>query len=197
MKVKLSEAAKIMSYHRMTVWHHIKSGRLPATQNKAGTWYVDTKDIDAFMGIGEQQEPEKGVVIYARVSCSQNRKNLDTQAERLEKFCLAKGWKVAKIVKEIGSGMNDTRTKFLEVIKNHSSYDHIVVEHKDRLTRFGFNIVTSFVDNIYVVNETEDKKENLVEDLVSIITSYCSRIYGQRKSKRKTEKLIAELNNAD
>lgn len=181
-----------MSCHKMTVWHYVKTGKIPGTKTASGHWYLDTNDIDKFMS-NTMEITEKGVAIYTRVSSSQNKTNLETQAKRLEDFCLTKGWKIACVVKEIGSGMNDSRPKFINLIKHYGDYDKIVVEHKDRLTRFGFNIISTFVDNIYVVNESDDTKENLTEDLISIITSYCSKIYGQRKSKRKTEKLIEEI----
>ena len=69
----------------------------------------------------------------------------------------------------------------------------IVVEHKDRLTRFGFNYITLLPIEIVVVNEIETDKEDLIQDFVSLITSFCARLYGQRRCKRKTEKLIKEL----
>ena len=71
-----------------------------------------------------------------------------------------------------------------------------MVEHKDRLTRFGFNYIKVLLPDckIVVVNETEDK-EDLFEDFVSLVTSFCARIYGQRRSRRKTEELIRQLEN--
>lgn len=72
----------------------------------------------------------------------------------------------------------------------------IVVEHKERLTRFGFNYIKELFDGeIVVVNEAEDDKQDLIQDFTSVITSFCARIYEQRRSKRKTEKIIQELNN--
>jgi len=138
----------------------------------------------------------KNVCIYARVSSSQNRKNLEAQAKRLETYCIANGWKVVRMVKEIASGINDKRPKLSNLIQNINNYDLVVVEHKDRLTRMGFNYFVTFCpDKFHVVNETEDKTEDLINDLVSIITSFCARLYGQRKGKRKTEKIIKELQN--
>ena len=72
-----------------------------------------------------------------------------------------------------------------------------MIEHKDRLTRIGFNYIETLLKKdgkeIEVVNNAEDDKENIIQDFVSIITSYCARIYGNRRSKRKTEQLIKEL----
>jgi putative resolvase len=72
-----------------------------------------------------------------------------------------------------------------------------VVEHKDRLTRFGFNYIEQLLKmqsrRIEVINQAENGKEDLVQDFVSIVTSFCARLYGQRRSKGKTERIIAEL----
>jgi predicted site-specific integrase-resolvase len=73
----------------------------------------------------------------------------------------------------------------------------IVVEHRDRLTRFGFHFIEALLSNqgrrVEVITETDGAREDLIQDFVSIITSFRARLYGQRRAKRKTEKLIAEL----
>lgn len=140
------------------------------------------------------------VVVYTRVSSSENRSNLETQASRLVSYCNAKGYKVSKVVKEIGSGLNDSRPK-LEGILLDRTVDIIVVEHKDRLARFGLNYIQKLLEldnrRIEIVNDLESEKEDLVQDFISIITSFCARIYGIRRSKRATEKLIKQLEEND
>lgn len=110
---------------------------------------------------------------------------------------MANGWVVHKTVKEIGSGLNDNRKK-LNGILEEGKATRLVVEHKDRLTRFGFNYIKTLCGHIgreiVVINEASNDKEDLIQDFVSVITSFCARIYGQRRSKRSTEKLIEELN---
>jgi predicted site-specific integrase-resolvase len=111
-------------------------------------------------------------------------------------YCIAKGYKIDKVICEIGSGLNDNRPKLQEILKE-PKFTRLVIEHKDRLTRFGFNYIESLLKNndieIEVVNNSESEKNDLIEDFVSVITSFCARIYGNRRSKRKTEKLIKEL----
>ena len=103
---------------------------------------------------------------------------------------------MAWVVKEIGSGVNDTRPKLIKLLTD-PSVSVIVVEHKDRLTRFGYNYLEQLLKmqdrRIEVINLAEDGKEDLIQDFVSIVTSFCARLDGQRRSKRKTERLIAEL----
>lgn len=99
-------------------------------------------------------------------------------------------------MQEIGSGLNDKRPKLLKLL-NDITIGYIIVEHKDRLTRFGFNYIKSLLESrgggVIVINEVESNKEDLIQDFVSVITSFCARIYGQRRSKRKTEKLLEGL----
>ena len=77
----------------------------------------------------------------------------------------------------------------------------IIVEHKDRLTRFGFNYIDTLFRqhgrSIEVVNEAANDRDDLMQDFVSIITSFCARLYGQRGSTRKTERIIRELKDAE
>jgi predicted site-specific integrase-resolvase len=144
---------------------------------------------------GISQLPTK-VAIYTRVSAAENRENLESQAKRLQDYCAAKGYSIAIVVKEIGSGVNDTRPKLLKLL-NDPTVTLIVVEHKDRLTRFGYNYIEQLLKmqnrRVEVINLAENGKEDLIQDFVSIVTSFCARLYGQRRSKRKTERIIAEL----
>ena len=186
--MKLSQFAKEKGISYKTAWRWFKEGRISGTQYSTGTIIVNDNT--------SLEEKTKQVAIYARVSSSENKDNLERQAERLELYACAKGYQISKIVKEIGSGLNDSRQKFNDLLKD-SSIDMILVEHKDRAARFGFNHIQNCLNSqnrtIEVVNLAESKKEDLVEDFVAVITSFCARIYGKRRSKRKTEKLIKEL----
>jgi len=110
--------------------------------------------------------------------------------------CAAKGWKVLKVVKEVGSGVNDGRKKLLALLAD-PTITVIVVEHKDRLTRFGFRYIETLLAvqgrSIEVVNAAQNPIEDLIADLVSIIYSFSAKLYGQRRAKRKTEKIVQEL----
>ena len=104
------------------------------------------------------------------------------------------------MVKEIGSGVNDSRPKLLKLLTD-PAITIIVVEHKDRLTRFGFNYIDQLLAmqgrRVEVINQAENGKEDLIQDFGSIVTSFCARLYGQRRSKRKTERIIAELRDEE
>jgi predicted site-specific integrase-resolvase len=136
------------------------------------------------------------VAIYARVSSAETASNLDSQAERLAAYCAARGYQVAKAVKEVGSGINDARPKLLALLEDQG-VDLIVVEHKDRLTRFGFRYLDTLLKvqgrAIEVVNQAENGTEDLLADLTAIVYSFCARLYGQRRARRKTEVIVREL----
>jgi predicted site-specific integrase-resolvase len=162
---------------------------------------MDTGAILITEPIDVPQIPERPMkaAIYTRVSAAENKDNLEGQTNRLRDYCAAKGYPVAWIVKEIGSGVNDTHPKLLKLLTD-PSVSVIVVEHKDRLTRFGYNYLKQLLKmqgrRIEVIDLAENGKEDLIQDLVSIVTSFCARLYGQRRSKRKTERLIAELSHS-
>lgn len=111
-----------------------------------------------------------------------------------------KGYPITAVVKGIGSGVNDTRPKLLKLLTD-PTVGLIVVEHKDRLTRFGFNYIEQLLAmqgrQIEVIHQAENEKEDLIQDFASIVTSFCARLYGQRCSKRKTERIIAELQSSE
>lgn len=188
--MKLSNYAKSLGVTYRTVWNWYKSGKLDAYQTDTGTIIVNT----------EFKKLDNNVAIYCRVSSSENKINLNSQKERLLNYCSAKGYKITKIITEIGSGVNDSRKQWLALLSD-KSIKLIVVEHKDRFCRFGFNsykILLNAMDrDIEVINEASNSKEDIIQDLISIITSFCSKIYGLRRSKRKTEAIIKELTNND
>ena len=189
--MKLSVYAREVGVSYRTAFRWYKSGKIQGRQMETGTILI-TEPINA------PQTPECSVkvAIYTRVSAAENKDNLEGQANRLRDYCAAKGYPVAWVVKEIGSGVNDTRPKLLKLLTD-PSVSVIVVEHKDRLTCFGYNYIEQLLKmqdrRIEVINLAENGKEDLIQDFVSIVTSFCARLYGQRRSKRKTERLIAEL----
>ena len=182
---KLSTYAKENDIHYKTAYRMAKQGLIKTKTLPTGTILV--------ISDGEQKVKEPFTVVYARVSSSENKGNLDKQAERLISFCNANGWTVDKVVKEIGSGLNDNRKQLTKILHD-GIVSRLVVEHQDRLTRFGCNYIELICRHIncelIVVNPPQDEKEDLIEDFVSIITSFCARIYGHRRSKRKTEEII-------
>src|SRR5207237_1183108 len=186
--MKLSQYAKQqgISYSTALRWWH--QGAIRGYQAPSGTIIVETES--------KPVKVSERVVIYARVSSTEHKENLERQAERLSQYCTVRGYQVTQVVKEIASGVNDSRPKLLSLLKD-TTITRIVVEHRDRLTRFGFHYIDALFSVqgrvIEVVNPGQNDTEELLADLTSIIYSFCARLYGQRRAKRKTERLVREL----
>lgn len=189
MKYKISQYAKKEKVCYRTIWNRIKRGDLEIEKTPTGRILIVEDELKA-----------DNVAIYCRVSSSENKKNLETQKDRVLSYCYAKGYKVYKIVLETGSGLNDKRPK-LESLLMDFSINKIVVEHSDRFSRFGMNYISKLMEmqgrKIEVINQSDSGKDDLMNDFVSIITSFAARLYGLRRSRRKTEKLIKELERED
>ncbi len=187
--MKLSQWAKEKGVSYRTAWRHFKEGKIK------GAYQLDTGTIIIPEIKSENQRDEK-VVIYARVSSSEQKQDLKRQEQRLISFCNARGWQVHKSYTEVASGLNDKRPKLQKLLSDRS-ITKIVVEHKDRLARFGINYIDLLLKldgrEIFIVNGVEDDEQDLMQDFVSIITSFTARLYGKRRSKRKTEKIMKEL----
>jgi putative resolvase len=188
--MKLSDYAKQMGVRYETAWRWYRDGKIQGRRIGAHTIIITE-------GLEEPREvTAQRVAIYTRVSSAENKSNLDSQAERLVAYCTARGYQVAKVVKEVGSGINDARPKLLALLQDQS-IGLIVVEHKDRLTRFGFRYLDTLLQAqgraIEVVNQAENGTEDLLADLTAIVYSFCARLYGLRRAKRKTDVIVREL----
>jgi len=188
MKIKLSEYAKENGIGYRAAWNRYHAGKIPnAEMNSSGTIFID---------VSETKPKEEFNVVYCRVSTSDQRKDLDTQINRTVSFANAKGLTVHKVYKEIASGLNDTRPKLQELL-NNDKITNVIIENKDRLTRFGFNYIKTLLNyknvNIFIMNEIVDDKEDLIQDFVSVITSFCARIYSKRRSKNKVKDILNKL----
>lgn len=128
--IKLSEWAAAYGVTYRTAWNWIQRGKFPLETAMSPTgriFVVDAKPA---------QRAEETTVLYCRVSNHSRKQELDYQVERCKRFAEANGWTVAKVYKEVASGMNDKRPQMWKVIEAKPT--RLLVENKDRLTRFGF-----------------------------------------------------------
>ena len=186
--MRLSQFAKQQGISYRTALRWFRAGNIKGYQAPTGTIIVTEGEIAPV-------RPEQ-VALYARVSSPEHRENLERQAARLMDYCAARGYQVAQVVKEVASGVNDGRPKFLALLKD-TSVTRMVVERRDRLTRFGFQYLEAVLQGqgrtIEVVNLAENDQDELIADLVAIVYSVTARLYGQRRAKRKTDRIAAEL----
>lgn len=189
MKIKLSRWAKEngVCYHTAHKWFH-EGKILNAIQLSTGTILVETSSA---------KEKDEKIFIYARVSNQSRKKEMQYQVDRICEFASANGYSIDKIFKEIASGMNDNRREFWKMIE--AGPTKIIIENKDRLTRFGFkyleNLLSAQGCQIIVINKDREDERDLMKDLVSIITSFCCRLYGMRRGINKAKRLKEELHD--
>ena len=181
--MKLSQYAKQTGISYKTAWRWYKAGTLDAYRTATGTVIVrDASDPKPVTG---------RIALYARVSSAGQKDDLERQIVRLKDYAAARGYQVSKEVTEIASGLNDTRPK-LEKLLADTSIGTIVVENRDRLTRFGSHYIETLLAaqgrHVEMIFQS-DTGDELVDDFVAVITSMSARIYGRRLSKRRAEKI--------
>jgi putative resolvase len=181
--MKLSDWARANGISYKTAWLWWKRGKLPvpAYQTPTGTILVE---------VPERQEA--GAVLYARVSSADQKADLDRQVARLAAFAAEQGIRVAKVVAEVGSGLNGHR-KGLRAVLRSPEYGAIIVEHRDRLARFGSEYIEAALaasGRRLVVVEPDEVKDDLVQDMMDVLTSFCARLYGRRSARRRAEKAV-------
>ena len=180
--MKLSDWARKQGVSYLTAWRWFRAGKLPvpARQLPSGTILV------------EEPSPEGRTVLYARVSSRDQKEDLERQVERLKAFAEAQGWQDYEVVTEVGSGLNGKRRKLLRVLKD-PQVGRIVVEHRDRLTRFGFEMLEAALyasGKRLVVVEEGEVMDDLVQDLLEILTSACGRLYGRRSARNRARRAL-------
>lgn len=180
--MKLTQYARKLGISYRTAYRWWKAGKLDAYQLDTGTIIV-REPVSA-------QVPAN-VALYARVSSSDQKEDLERQMQRLKDYAAAKGYRVTKTVSDLASGLNDSRPKFLKLLTD-ASIGTIVVEHRDRATRFGLVYIEQLMamqGRRLEVIFPSDTDNDLVDDFIAVITSMASRIYGRRTSKRRAEKI--------
>lgn len=155
--MKRIEYARTMGISSRTAWRWYKVGKIAGQQMDTGTLLV-TEPV----ALREQPVTSK-VAVYTRVSSSENKSNLDSQAERLVASCPVRGYQVSRVLKEIGSGVNDHRPKCLALLAD-PSIGRMVIEHKNRGTRFGFRSIEPLLNTSGREMEVMNQAENGTED---------------------------------
>ena len=185
--MKLSAWATQEGLHYQTAWRLWKTGKLPvpARQLATGTVLVDAP----------AQPAGRGVALYARVSSSDQKKDLEGQLGRLAVYAAANGLNVIATAAEVGSGLNGHRRGLMGLLRN-PKVGVIVVEHRDRLMRFGAEYVEAALAaggrKLLVVDDTE-LKDDLVQDVIAVLTSMSARLYGRRSAKNRAARALESL----
>lgn len=180
--MKLSTWAKQNGITYKTAYKMFHAGTLPIRSEQFATGTIIV-------------HPEKPVVqrvaLYGRVLLGSQKEELEKQMERLRTFASAKGWQIVSEVADIESNLNE-RKNLLKLLSD-SSITHIVIEHRDRLIRFGSELIAAALEStgrqLVVINETENKND-LEQEFFDVIIYFCSRIYGEQTAKSRAKKAL-------
>ena len=197
--VKIGEAAKILGVNPQTLRRWEEGGVIqPAKRTPKGTRLYSLQEL---LGVNDLAYSTIG---YARVSRSDQKEDLERQHAVLEAFCNKNGWQT-EIIRDLGSGMNYNKKglhRLLELLVQ-GQMSRLVITHKDRLLRFGGEIIFRICElkgiEVVIINKGEQPtfEEELTQDVLEIMTVFCAKLYGRRSHKSKKmaeeiEKIVSE-----
>lgn len=175
--------------HRMTAWRHYNAGTLPPglQPKKIGNIIYVLSNLEA---------PTGRTVGYARVSSAEQKPHLENQINHLWSYAGQNRIQLDAVVSEIASGLNDRRPKLRRLLAD-PTVQTVVVEHRERLARFGAGVVEAMLEarggSLIVVNDTE-VPDDLVRDMTEILTCFCARLYGKRSAANKARRALEAAN---
>lgn len=199
---KPQEFAEMIGVSVKTLQRWDREGKLKAFRTPTDRRYYTHKQYVDYVG----NDTKTGkIVIYTRVSTANQKDDLTNQIEFLKQYANAKGMIVDEIFEDIGSGLNYNRKKWNKLIDDCVNGDikTIIIAHKDRFIRFGYEWFERFlksngVEIIVVNNEKASSEQELINDLISIIHVFSCRIYGLRKYKKQIvgdDEIVKKLQN--
>jgi putative resolvase len=182
--VKLAEWARVNGVHPQTAYRWFREDRMPvpARRLESGTIWVDVPAVEA----------TGRTVVYARVSSHDQRADLDRQVARLTQWATSAGRAIDEVVCEVGSGLNGKRPKLRHILSDPSAVV-VVVEHRDRLARFGVEHLEAALSahgRKVAVADPGETTGDLVRDMIEILTSLCARLYGRRGARNRAMRAI-------
>lgn len=183
--MKSKKVLNILKVTRPTLCSYVKRGIIKVKEQVNGHYDYDEESVYKLVGI-----ENRNVVIYGRVSTSNQKSSLEEQINTLTLFANSRGFKVDKVYKDIASGLHFDRKEFkmlLMAVINHK-ISNIVISHKDRLTRVSFDMWKEFFNefdcNIIVMNEEEDDDKGIFTDIISLLHYLSMKMYSKRRRKK-------------
>ena len=198
--MRAKQALEILQVHRVTLNRYVREGKIRVIRLKNGRYDYDDEDIFKFIGKYKKSHNTK-VISYSRVSTQIQKSQLKEQTQRIYDSCVSRDLSLDEQFEDIGSGMSTDRKNFEKICQMvfHGDVELLVIENKDRLIRFGFDMLEKFFSyfgcKILVLNDTIENKsyeQELTEDLISVIHYFTMKSYSHR---RKLNKLRKELEN--
>lgn len=192
----ISKTAEILDVTPKTLRIWDKENKLKPILTKGGHRRYKETDLNKILGEENIQEEKKVIcATYARVS-SQKQKtsgDLDRQSQRLSEYCAKHNLYVEYIIKDCGSGLNDKRSGFIQLTNLiiGRKINKVIIEHKDRLTRFQYSFIEKMYNifgcEIIAIDDKEDVSdaEELTRDLMALLASFSGKYYGRRSMEHK------------
>ena len=181
---------------RLTQWaaHNGIPHRIARQMMASGTLPgdLDPIKIGRFWFVRAPDEAPRETVLYARVSSRDQKSDLDRQKLRLLEHAQRERITVDDVVTEIGSGLNGARPKLVRMLER-PRLAFVLIEHRERLARFGFEMVDALLrargGRVIVVDDRE-VEDDLVRDMTEVLTSLCARLYGRRSAARRAQRAL-------
>jgi len=194
--LNVTEAAKYLRLSVKTLQRLDREGKLKSYRTETNRRYYYLEQLDGFLHRDIQQKTKVNIV-YCRVSSSNQKPDLKNQRKSLEEFCVARGIENPEYVEEIGGGLNFKRKQFNSILERVEGFevDKLIIAHKDRWCRFGFDWFESFCSRhgckILILNqESLSPEQEMVTDLMTIIHCFSSRLYGLRNYKKTLKEAL-------
>lgn len=197
--ISIKEAAKQLHSSQNSLRKWEKQGKIKAIYTAGGHRRYRQEDIDSLAGMPQTKDSQSNrCVIYARVSTNEQKQHgdLDRQISRLSVEAVKRKLNIISIISDVASGMNDKRAKLHKMmdLATKKEIDVILIEHKDRLTRFMFDYLVKFFESYDVKIIWTDEiigksyEQELVEDILSLMASFSAKIYSKRAAKNRKKK---------
>ena len=190
-RIRLVDWGRQYGLDRVSTWRMLKENRLPPhlqVERVGRLWYVVVPDEEELLTVG-----------YARVSSQDQEAQLEPQANRIWAYAGQTGIKLDSVIVETASGLNDRRPKLRKILRN-PEVGTVIVEHRDRLARFGTDMVDSMLQarggRLIVINDQEIP-DDLVRDMTEILTCFCARLYGKRSAANRAAKALQASQQQD
>ena len=183
--MNLADWAESVGVNRHTAYRWFREGTLPVPAERVGRLILVRAGTAVSSGVA-------GAVLYARVSSHDQRADLDRQVARLTKWATEQDLAVAQVVTEVGSGLTGKRPKLRRVLSDPDA-KVIVVEHRDRLARFGVEHLEAALaaqGRRIVVADAGETTDDLVRDMIEVLTSMCARLYGRRGARNRAMRAV-------
>lgn len=194
--MKTKDVLRILGITRPTLTKYVKNGTIGVTELPNGRYDYNEEDVYKFLN----KDCKRKTVIYARVSTKKQKKDLENQIEMLKQFCFMNGYNLSGIYSDIASGISfENRDDFFTLLDEiiAGKIDKVVITHKDRLSRVGFelfkHLFLRFNTQIVVMSEVGNSKldsEEIFEEIISLLHCYSMKLYSKR-NQVKLKEIIA------